>query len=86
VGNGWEMGTDHGFCNYPKTWSVPFFPSGFFWSREKINSRADKDATPETCRIVGSIINRGSPNKIPLHDIERKDALKSIWGVLNDEV
>ena len=25
VGNGWEMGTDHGFCNYPKTWSVPFF-------------------------------------------------------------
>ncbi|MDT6919958.1 hypothetical protein [Pseudomonas atacamensis] len=60
--------------------------SGFFWSREKINSRADKDATPETCRIVGSIINRGSPNKIPLHDIERKDALKSIWGVLNDEV
>lgn len=20
-----EMGTDHGFSNYPKTWSVPFF-------------------------------------------------------------
>jgi len=60
--------------------------SGFFWSREKINIRADKDATPETCRIVGSIINRGSPNKIPLHDDERKAALKSIWSVLNDEV
>lgn len=21
------MGTDHGFSNYPKTWSVPFFSS-----------------------------------------------------------
>jgi hydroxyethylthiazole kinase len=60
--------------------------SGFFWSREKINKRADEGAAPENCKVVGSIINRGSPNKVPLHDTERKAAFEQIWGVLNEKV
>jgi hydroxyethylthiazole kinase len=60
--------------------------SGFFWAREKISKYADAGGAEENCRTVGSVINRGSPNKVPLHDLERKAAFKNIWSVISDEI
>ncbi|UQS91993.1 hypothetical protein M5C90_12615 [Pseudomonas chlororaphis subsp. piscium] len=60
--------------------------SGFFWSREKINRRADQGPSSETSRVVGSIINLGNPNGTPNHNIERQQALEPIWKALNDNI
>jgi hydroxyethylthiazole kinase len=60
--------------------------SGFFWVREKISKHADVGSTPAVATVVGSVINRGSPNKTPIHNTERRNALVSIWEVLNDDV
>lgn len=60
--------------------------SGFYWSREKINKRADEGLSPEISRAVGSIINRGNPNGIPNHNAERLQALEPIWSVLSEKV
>ncbi|UCR83642.1 M23 family metallopeptidase [Pseudomonas chlororaphis] len=60
--------------------------SGFFWSRERINRRADQGSSAETSRVVGSIINLGNPNGTPNHNTERQQALEPIWEALNDKV
>ena len=46
--------------------------SGFYWAREKIGYFADLGAADNQVTQVGSSVNRGSPNKIPDHDAERK--------------
>ncbi|WP_277591594.1 hypothetical protein [Pseudomonas chlororaphis] len=60
--------------------------SGFFWARERISKYADAGSTPGNAKKVGSVINRGSPNKTPLHNKERQDALVPIWRMLNEEI
>jgi hydroxyethylthiazole kinase len=58
--------------------------SGFYWAREKINKYADEGDTPETSKKVGSIINRGHPNKEPNHNAERQAAFSELWEELNE--
>lgn len=60
--------------------------SGFFWVRERISKYADVGSTAAAAKVVGSVINRGSPNKTPDQNGHRQDALKLIWSVLGDEV
>lgn len=60
--------------------------SGFFWVRERISKYADGGSTPSAATVVGSVINRGSPNKTPDQNGRRQEALKLIWSVLGDEV
>jgi predicted chitinase len=60
--------------------------SGFYWVRERMSSAADAGAAPIDVTRVGGIVNRGSANKIPLHDNERQAAFGSIWSRLNETV
>lgn len=59
--------------------------SGFFWAREKISKIADKGASPETSRKVGSKINLGHSNGTPNHNEQRQQAFTNLWKELNDK-
>jgi hydroxyethylthiazole kinase len=59
--------------------------SGFYWAREKINRYADEGDTSETSKKIGSIINRGSPDKEPNHNTERQAAFIEIWQKINEK-
>ncbi|MDQ0071234.1 hydroxyethylthiazole kinase [Variovorax boronicumulans] len=58
--------------------------SGFYWAREKISREADAGTTPSQITRVGGAINRGSALKIPIHDMQRRNAFNSIWQKVND--
>jgi predicted chitinase len=58
--------------------------SGFFWIREKVNLEADAGSAAQNVARVGGIVNRGSPNRIPLHNVERQHAFDVIWKGVND--
>jgi predicted chitinase len=58
--------------------------SGFYWSRERVNIEADAGAMVENVSRIGGIVNRGSANRMPLHDADRRIAFTGIWKFLND--
>lgn len=60
--------------------------SGFYWARERANNAADAGSAPVDVTRVGGIVNRGSANKIPLHDSERQTVFASIWSRLNESI
>lgn len=60
--------------------------SGFYWARERASNAADAGSAPADVTRVGGIVNRGSANRIPLHDSERQTVFASIWSRLNDAI
>ncbi|MBB3213486.1 hydroxyethylthiazole kinase [Herbaspirillum sp. Sphag1AN] len=63
-----------------------FDASGFFWSRECVNKKADSGSDAIYVTQVGGVINRGSANKVPHHNRERQAIFTQLWNMLNEEI